>query len=104
MNDMNEQTFPAPNNDIQAPRSKSPLPWLGVLVLVLIVGVAGGYWLAGGGGMSPLLQNNKLPPPVIYSDEQVDEMNNWKTYRNEEYGFEFMYPGDVKYDPAGGVV
>lgn len=33
----------------------------------------------------------------IVEDEQnlvVDDMANWKTYRNEEYGFEVQYPSD----------
>ena len=29
---------------------------------------------------------------------QPDNMTNWKTYRNEEYGFEFRYPPTLEYE------
>ncbi len=32
------------------------------------------------------------------SSGQFDVLSNWQTYRNEEYGFEFRYPGDWRVD------
>jgi len=36
---------------------------------------------------------NKIIIPVVFGDYS-DETADWKTYTNEEYGFEFKYPGE----------
>ena len=69
-----------------------------VLVLIVLVGVGGiGYWMYKNGQIkvtpSQNQQQNTLtttPAPQIPSD--------WKTYRNEEYGFEFKYPSNLYYE------
>jgi len=35
-----------------------------------------------------------IPQGNLTSTPTTDETANWKTYRNEEYGFEFKYPPD----------
>lgn len=56
-----------------------------IIFLVLIVGVFGvTYFIQ----QAPLAENDE---PV---SQEIDT-SDWKTYRNEEYGFEFKYPEEV---------
>src|SRR3989338_10736058 len=38
------------------------------------------------------------PTPTPDQSSPINEIANWKLYRNEEYGFEFRYPEDVRLD------
>jgi len=58
-----------------------------------------------------LFIKSKLPAeqqsrPVFQSSTSEIDTSNWKTYRNEEFGFEFKYPEECEvwtdYDPHGG--
>lgn len=63
--------------------------WI-IVAIVVIVLIGGGIlanqynWFAGNPSPSP------LPSPDITAD--------WKTYRNDEYGFEMKYPGNFEMD------
>lgn len=73
---------PAPDQSFNLGPKKSQ--HLGVIffVLVLLVGVGAFAYYSG----------IKQPAPDNSQNVATDETKYWKTYRNEEYGFEFEYP------------
>ena len=60
--------------------------FIGLIVGLLFVGgvVYGGLWFWN--------YKNKDAVVPIFTPRVFDEIANWKTYRNEQYGFEFKYP------------
>ena len=42
-----------------------------------------------------IITNNETKEEIIVEEEIKDETADWKTYRNEEYGFEMKYPDDI---------
>src|SRR3989338_1280686 len=46
-----------------------------------------------GTAVSACVKKPVIPVETGIQDEEIDT-SNWKIYRNEEYGFEFRYPGD----------
>lgn len=89
-----------------------PKPWLkivlfSILGLFLLAGaVFAGYFLGRKSisprellisptpivTQTPVVENQPSPTP----EATIDETKDWKTYRNEKYGFSFKYPGSWK--------
>jgi len=77
-------------------KGKTNLKYI-LIVVILTAIVGGGYWSYWNWQMAK--QEKKLLEfPEIKRPEKVekveDETANWKTYRNEKYGFEVRYPPD----------
>jgi len=93
------QTFPA---SVSNSGWKPKLPLVSVVLLLLVIVGTTGFFLG-----KSLSQPKTSPPPVSQvspsptptpenpiSTPTPDPTANWKTYRNEEYGFEVKYPLD----------
>lgn len=61
-----------------------------LIILIIIIGVALGWYYWPKSEKELLLRGAGQPA--------VDEADNWKTYKSEEYGFEFRYPTTWKTD------
>src|SRR3989344_1843663 len=57
-----------------------------LIILVVLMFISGGFatWY--------FLNPPPEPEPENVAISQPDQFADWKTYRNEEYGFEFRYP------------
>lgn len=74
-------------NPTIAPKPSRSHKFLVVLTFLLFLSGAYAIWYS-----------FNLPPepePENLSVTTTDEFADWKTYRNEEYGFEFKYPNDL---------
>ncbi len=72
--------------------TKGFTPVVLVLIVVVLVAIgAVGYFVA----------RNGQPPPPASSPSSTDT-TSWKTYRNEQYGFEFKYPAAWRMDTYDG--
>ncbi len=91
-------------------KKKSNLPAIVILlVVILLVGVGGVY-----AGMQISKKQTPVvmptaPPPEVRPTETLptpisDETASWKTYKNEEDGFEFKYPSNLKVRGDTGII
>jgi len=67
-----------------------------VIVIVIVVLGLGSYYLL----FHQNLISTKKQPRSTSTVGAVDETANWKTYRNEQYGFEVKYPSNWKYNES----
>jgi hypothetical protein len=78
--------------------TKGKTNWKYILIVVILAAIVGG-WIFGylryfNKEISSLTKFPEIKKPEKPKIEE--EIANWKTYRNEEYGFEIKYPEDLK--------
>ena len=71
------------------------LEFFAVIAFLIMVGVSSG-WMWWQKNMSQVAIPTLTPQPS--PTVTFDPTANWQTYRNEEYGFEFRYPGELFFE------
>lgn len=75
----------------------SPAIWFSV---ILILAFAVGYMAWAKSSSAWPFDGTIFPYPEHKKAAQDDEANDWKTYHNEEFGFEVKYPKDQTFDDS----
>src|SRR3989344_7895270 len=85
-----ESNIPAP--ELKKINFKKPPAHIVVLIaFAIVLGVLQIYFIK-----NPDLLRNTYPSVLDKKNLTVDPISDWKTYRNEEYGFEFQYPNNLE--------
>ena len=73
-----------------------------IILLVVVIAIGVGVFFISTKQTSPAHQATPTPSPISPAPVSltVDETANWKTYRNDKYGFEFKYPEKYSSHPS----
>lgn len=76
--------------------------WILSLAIVAVASMVGTYWWTSSKNKNEVVIVNKAVPTVFKMTEPsvvptTDPTAEWKTYRNEKYGFSFQYPSNFSY-------
>jgi len=75
-------------------KNKSSAVITAIIIIFVLAIVGGATWYV-------LSKKQPSPPPPAGEE---DQFKDWKTYRNEEYGFEVKYPKDWSVNPTSDKV
>jgi len=72
-------------------KEKTNWKYILIIVILALIVIAETFYL--------LKQEEKIPEIKLPEKVVKDETADWKTYRDEEYGFEIRYPEDILFIP-----
>lgn len=73
-----------------------------ILIIIGVLALGGGVWYWQQQELQKLQkQAEEFVQPTQQQNNATDETADWKTYRNEKYGFEVEYPSSWHFDPFG---
>lgn len=75
-----------------------------LIALIVVVVIGGGYVLVSQKSKVESQKDKALKEEKKAEEMKTGETADWKTYRNEKYGFEFQYPSDWYPYPNGDAV
>lgn len=82
----NQEPLSMPQSPAPVPAPKSSKKWAVILIVSGLILIA---------ATAPFLYQKYFAPQEPTEALIVSEFSDWKTYRNEEYGFEFKYPQNL---------
>lgn len=90
------------NMPVQPEPKKGISTWLGLAIIIVVATLIGaGIWVYQYYifQLGPAITENNQAAVLTPTPTLQDEIADWKTYKNDEYGFEIKYPSDFYTNP-----